>query len=156
MGPDHSGRIRRMPVHTPHRYQSKVETLAPVFFVWTSSAAGHRWRCGSLLVVDGDPLRADRASLIKIFELIGIKHLDTARAVESVDLRVTCWASGLSESPFDTAGFGPRLHNAASKLGVIVATQGVGLSVPFRITRRTRSPVRLKLNRPRFCGDCLV
>lgn len=102
---------------------------------------------GSLLVVDRDPLLADGTSLIETVEQIGIKDLETERAVEAFDVRVLCRAAGLRELPFDPVGRGPRLHDVAAKLWTIVTAHGVGL--PYHShnccnTRTTRSPVRLK------------
>lgn len=56
---------------------------------------------GSLLVVDRDPLRAGGASLVKTFELRGIKQLDTVRAVRPFEVCVLCKSTGLNERPVD-------------------------------------------------------
>ena len=95
----------------------------------------------SLLVVDQDPPLTDGASLIKTFELISIQHFDTERAVESFDVRVLCWAPGLGELPFNTAGFGPCLHDVATKFRTVVATHDFGLAVPIaQLLQHTNNP----------------
>jgi hypothetical protein len=70
---------------------------------------------GSLFVVNRYPLFADGASLIKTFELRGIEHLYTERAVESFDVRVLRLTTWMLELPFDTAGLGPRLQDVAAR-----------------------------------------